>query len=205
MLPDRIRPSVARAALVAAVVALALTASLDAKKIRVTVKHDPAFDFAGLKTWTWHPEGAGDVKAALSAETKPEEIRQKVEPTILAAIEQELASRGLVKTTGGNAQLFVNYYLLLTAGSASQQMGEFVAAVPEWGLPPLSGATQSLRVYAQGALVVDITSPVSRTVVWRGMAETEIDKIREAAERDQRLRSSIREMLAQFPPKPKSK
>src|SRR6185437_2795838 len=55
-----------------AVAAVGLTIStgpVDAAKTDINVEYDKTFSFAGLKTWTWHPEGKGKVLLALTAES----------------------------------------------------------------------------------------------------------------------------------------
>jgi len=105
-------------ALVAVAVALAA--------VDVKVEHDESFDFASAHTWAWHPEGAGKVITMTSKYDNAEEIQQRLEPTILAAIEAELLKRGLTHADSGEPDFYVSYYLLLRIGASSQQMGQFI-------------------------------------------------------------------------------
>ena len=43
------------------------TIAIEAAKTDITVDADKTFSFAGLRSWAWHPEGAGDVRMAISA------------------------------------------------------------------------------------------------------------------------------------------
>jgi len=180
-------------ALVAVAVALAA--------VDVKVEHDESFDFASAHTWAWHPEGAGKVITMTSKYDNAEEIQQRLEPTILAAIEAELLKRGLTHADSGEPDFYVSYYLLLRIGASSQQMGQFIN--PAWGLPPIRGATQSGRTYEEGSLAIDLSNAKERRTVWRGVAAAEVNRQRPEDERLKLIRDAIAQTLAQYPPKPK--
>lgn len=186
--------------LLALLLAVAVT-SVDAEKFKISIKHDEEFAFLGLRTWAWHPDGKGDVKTLVTADDKSELVRQRFEPIIVPAVEEELPKRGFVLASGTAPDLYVNYYILVTAGSSSQQMGQFLPAVPEWGLPAMSGAATSFRAFAVGSVVIDIIAPSLKSVVWRGVAQAELDLEEKVADRQKRVRVAIHDILAKFPPK----
>jgi len=178
--------------LVAAAVALAA--------VDVKVQFDETYDFSTAHTWAWHPDSAGKVITMTSKYDNAEEIQKRLEPTVLASIEQGLTSRGLTQTTG-EPDFYVSYYLLLRVGASSQQMGQFIN--PAWGLPPIRGATQSGRVYEEGSLAIDLSDPGARRTVWRGVAAAEVNRQRPEEERLKLIRDAIAQTLAQYPPQPK--
>jgi len=94
--------------------------------------------------------------------------------------------------------------VLATVGQMSQYMGQFVAAVPEWGLPPFAPSTTALEIYAVGTLILDVTAPAKNAIVWRGSAQRKIDLERPDKERREILERAIRDLIKQFPP-PKKK
>jgi hypothetical protein len=185
----------------AAVLAVAswLTVDVGTAKVRISAHRDEAFDFRGLRTWAWHPTGAGDVRMALTPDDNPAAVRQRFEPTIKDAVRQELARRRLNPAAAEQADLHVIYYLLISTNMSAQTLGEFAPAVPDWGLPPFSGATTSLRVIEQGSLVLDVTSRARTSLVWRGVAQAEIHRQRTDAERQVRIRDVIRQLIDKFP------
>lgn len=167
---------------------------------KVRVQIDKAFDFRGLRTWAWHPTGAGDVRMALTPDDNPEAVGARFEPVIKDAVEQELTKRQLMQAPADGApQLYVHYYLLVSTSMSTQTMGQFVPSVPDWGLPPFTAATQSLRVFPQGSLLIDVTAAATRAIVWRGLAEGEIQLNRAPEARDARLGAAIGELLKKFP------
>jgi hypothetical protein len=176
---------------------------VEAAKTDIKVQYDKAFSFEGLKTWAWHPDGAGEVRLAVSSSDDPKAVAARVDPIIVPAVEREMAARGFTKVADG-AQLHVHYYVLATVNMMTQTMGQFLPAVPEWGLPPFNAQTTALSIYPVGTLILDVTSPAVKAIVWRGDAERKINLERPDTERRKVLESAIRDLLKRFPPKPKS-
>ena len=169
--------------------------------VKVRSEYDKSFDFRGLTTWAWHPEGAGDVRMAVTADDNPAAMKERFEPVILDAVQKEMAGRGLnLADASGTPQLYVNYYVLISTNQSRQTMGQFLPTVPEWGIPPFSyGATQSLKVFEEGSLVLDVTSAKTRQLIWRGMAVAELQRKSAPQDRDTRLRAAIAEVVKKFP------
>jgi hypothetical protein len=169
-------------------------------KIKIRADYDKTFNFAALKSWTWHPEGAGEVKMAVTPDDNPEDIRARFEPVIKDAVAQALAGSGLT-SAAGEADCQVLYYLLISTNMNSQQMGQFLPSTVQWGLPLFAPQTTALKVIEQGSLVVDVIAPALKTTVWRGVAQAEINAQRTDAERTERIRGVVRDMFKDFPPK----
>src|SRR6476646_1873451 len=153
--------------LVVVVLAAAAAAAPRAAKTDITAEFDKTFSVAGLRTWAWHPDGAGEVKMAVSSGDNPQRVAGRVDPIILPAVERELRTRGFTKTDGA-ADLQVHYYVLATVQTSSQYMGQFIAPIPEWGVPPFAPVTTAVEIFPFGTLLIDITSPVKKAIVWRG-------------------------------------
>ena len=186
-----------------AVVALLMTmgTAIAVAGVKVQTQRDPKFDFSQLKTWSWNPSGPGDVKVWVTAESKSEPVKRKYEPVIMQAVEDELARRGLSRASATPPDFNVTYYLLITVGTDAQHMGQFLPAVAQWGLPPFAPQTTALSVYPQGSLVLDIASPDPSHVVWRAVAQAEIDLERTEAQRAVRIRNVVRDVVAKLPRK----
>lgn len=191
-------PGVALAAVVALVAAAGITSR--AAKTDITANFDKTFAFGGLKTWAWHPDGAGEVKMAVSASDDPKRVAGRVDPVILPAIERELRTRGFTKTDGA-ADFYVHYYVLATVQTSSQYAGQFLAPIPEWGVPPFAPVTTAVEIFPFGTLLIDITSPAKKAIVWRGSAQRKIDLEKPDNERRAVLERAIRDLIARFPPK----
>jgi len=176
--------------------------TFEAAKIKITTQHHQTYPFANVKTWDWSPDGHGEVKLATTADADPERLRERVEPVLVPAIEREMKARGLEKVSA-SPDVLVNYYVLVVIGQSSQYMGQFLPSTPEWGVPIVMGGTQALRAYPVGTVLIDMVAPSLKSVVWRGAAQAEVDLDKKPEERRVRLEQAVRDMLKQFPPKPK--
>lgn len=171
---------------------------------KIKIQSNPAFNFAGLKTWAWNPSAPGDVKVWVTAESKSEPVKKQYEPVLMQAVEDELAKVGLTKASGAAPPDFlVTYYMLITVGSTEHQMGQFLPVVTEWGVPPFTAQTTALSVYPMGTLVLDVASPDVQHVVWRAVAQAEIDLEKTEAQRTVRIKSVVHDVVAKLPRKNK--
>jgi hypothetical protein len=109
----------------------------------------------------------------------------------------------LLLATNGKPDIVIHYYVLIGPNSESQFRGQFVGAVPPWGLPDFAMTTTSFKVFEQGTVVLDLMDAARKEIVWRGIAETEIQRQRTLAEREVRIRSGVADLLKKFPPKAK--
>jgi len=174
---------------------------VSAAKTDIKIDFDTKFTFAGLRKWAWHRDGSGDVKMAISSRDDPKRLAARVDPVIVPAVEKELGAKGLVKSQDG-VELYAHYYVLATVGTMAQVQGQFVAAVPAWGLPPFTASTSALSVYPTGTLIIDLTTPDGQ-IVWRGAAQRKLDLDSSDAERRKVLERAITDLFKDFPPKPK--
>ena len=95
----------------------------------------------------------------------------------------------------------MTYYVLITVAQGSQEMGQFLPPMAQYGVPMFAPATQSLSIYPQGTLVLDIASPDPAHVVWRAVAQAEVELDRTEAQRGARLRNIIKDVVAKLPRK----
>jgi len=191
---------VAAAAVAVAVGWLPVPARVDAAKTDIRVDYDKTFSFAGLRTWKWHPDGAGDVRLAVSSQDDPAQVAARVDPVIIPAVEREMTARGFARAVDG-ADIQLHYYVLATVKHSAQTQGQFLPAVPEWGLPPFAPVTTALSIYPVGTLIIDVTSAAAKAIVWRGAAERKIDLERPDDQRRKVLERAIHDLLGKFPPK----
>ncbi|HSP92716.1 MAG TPA: DUF4136 domain-containing protein [Vicinamibacterales bacterium] len=180
---------------------LALAVAVVQAGVKVRADFDKDYDFSKARTFGWDPDGAGEVKLLMREGGDPEQIRARWEPTIKDAVEQQMTKRGLVAAASGTPDLVMHYYFLSGPSSESQFRGQFVGAVPPWGLPDFAMTTTSFKIFEQGTLVLDFVDGPKRQIVWRGVAEAEVDRQRSPVEREKRLREAVGELLKKFPPK----
>jgi hypothetical protein len=187
-------------AMIAALLALfAVARPPQAAKTDIRIEYDKAFSFAGLRTWTWHPDGAGDVRLAVSSQDDPKRVASRVDPIIIPTVEREMTARGFSKAD--DAALRLHYYVLVRINQSAQVAGQFLPAVPEWGVPPFVPSTTALSIYPVGSLLIDVTSTTKQAIVWRGAAERDVDLERPDADRRKILERAIHDLISRFPPK----
>ena len=190
-----------RALVVVAVLALGVAVVHAGVKVRA--EFDKEYDFSKARTFGWHPDGAGEVKLLMREGGDPEQIRIRWEPTIKDAVEKGMTQRGLAPAASGVPDLYLNYYFLSGPNSEAQTRGQFIGAVPPWGVPDFEMTTTSLKIFEQGTLILDIIDGPKRQIAWRGIAEAEVNRQNTAAKREQRIREAVGELLKKYPPKAK--
>jgi hypothetical protein len=140
------------------------------------------------------------VRLAVSSHDDPAQVAARVDPVIIPAVEREMPARGFARAVD-RADIYLHYYVLATVRQSAQTQGQFLPAVPEWGLPPFAPVTTALSIYPVGTLIIDVTSAAAKTIVWRGAAERKIDLERPDDQRRKVLERAIRDLLGKFPPK----
>ena len=181
---------------IAAAVAMMLVGEPIAAKVKVRTQFDKAFDFAKVRPWSWNSSGAGDVIMARTPDDDPATMKQKAEPVILQGVEEGMRLKKYEQTPEAG-DLRVTYYLLLTLGTSTQTLGQFLPSVPDWGVPPFSPSTTSLEVIQRGSLVLDAS--VNGELVWRGIGEGSIKMDVDYGRRLELLREAVREVVRRLP------
>lgn len=185
-----------------------MIALVEAAKIKVKAEPDPLYDFATVKTWAWDAD-AGDVIMARTQRDDPAPLKARIDPLIRKYVAAAMMKKGLSEASGGTPDVHLHYYVLITVGQSGQYMGQFLPAVPYWGLPAFSaGATTSLSVVTKGSLVLDALLPGTvgeRKVIWRGIAESTVGDGDSTAEREARIRDATAGLVQKFPLQKKKK
>jgi hypothetical protein len=167
--------------------------------IKLRVDFEKEYDFSKVKTVAWS-DGVGDIMLARSTKDDPDAMRERAQPIIVNTVASVLPARGL-QLVKDKADLTLRYYMLLTIGNQNQYMGQFVPSVLDWGLPLFAPATTSYKVINSGSLVLDLRA--ADKVVWRAVAEAEIQMDAPAAKREKILTSAVTDAFAKYPPKQK--
>ena len=177
---------------------------LQGAKIKTQAQADPQFSIAGVRTWAWTPGGAGDVYMARSADDDAAVVKKRIDPLIVAAIAKEAGLAGLTPAASAEtADINFHYYALATVGMDAQVIGQFLPAVTAWGVPPFLASTQSLEIITRGSLVLDVSSPKAGRVVWRGVAQTDLDYAPTDAKRNAIINDAAHELVKRLPLKNK--
>ena len=159
---------------------------------------DKNTDFSRFKTYEWVTiKDAGQLDSLRDKQVK-------------AAVEAELAQRGLRRVEGETADLFIGYQ------AAIGQEKEFTSFSSGWGYGagwygggwygyPGGGMTtgQTSTIYT-GQLAIDMYDPANKDLVWRGVASKTLDRKAKPDKQQKNLTKAVAKLFKNYPPKPKS-
>jgi hypothetical protein len=174
--------------------AMVLTPAL-ALAQKTSYDYDKSADFAAFKTY------------ALQEGTKVGQ--QLVDERIVAAIEAELAAKGLTKSESA-PDLFVVYHV---AFDKKQDISTYSSGYAGgygrygWGYGggfASGSSTTQVRDILVGTLVIDIADAKKKQVAWRGMGVKEVDTQAKPEKRDKSINAAVKKILKDFPPRPKT-
>jgi Domain of unknown function (DUF4136) len=131
-----------------------------------------------------------------------------IDNRIVAAIETELAAKGLKKSEAAS-DIVVVYHVAFDKQQDIQAYTSGFGGYGGYGYRYGGGwgsTTTDVRVnqILVGTLVVDIADSAKKEVVWRGMGVKEIDTQAKADKRDKNINSAVKKILKDFPPKKKA-
>jgi hypothetical protein len=170
---------------------LASASSAIAQDVRYNFDKDT--DFSKFKTYKW---------VELKSAQKPDELTAK---QIKAAIDAELAKKGLTETNSDDADLYIGYQ------TAIGQEKQFTSYNDSWGYGPGwyrggwygggGGMTtgQTSTIYT-GQLVLDMYDTAKKDLVWRGTVSKTIDTKAKPDKREKNLQKAIAKLLKNYPP-----
>jgi hypothetical protein len=183
---------------------LALGGIVVAQKLEVKTNHDPDADFSAIKTYAWLPP-APVIKNTSDAVSNPTLSQEALGPSIVAAVDKQLAARGLVPADRDTADIHVVYFAALNVGFNQTYLGEYYGYVTGWGSPIAPGLapSTSMTVYEKGAVVIDIVQRASKRAIWRGSVVTRVHQERTLDERIARINDGVERIFKRFPIQPK--
>jgi Domain of unknown function (DUF4136) len=154
----------------------------------VTYNFDQGTDFSKFKTYKW---------VSIKNAQQVDDITAR---QLTAAIDAELAKKGLTKTDSDNADLYVGYQ---TAIGTQKQWNAYNTG---WGFGPRWGggmATATSSTIYVGALDLDMYEPADKRLVWRGVVSKTIDPNAKPDKRQKNIQKAIEKLLKNYPPKKK--
>jgi hypothetical protein len=166
-------------ALVLTVATVAIVAC--ASSITTSVDYDRSVDFSRYRTYGWLPSRIGN------------DIFEK---RLTAAIDRELAARGLVRSDRPDLLVAIH-------GRLSKEV-QYTAYDAGWGYGwrrwgargPTTVRRQEVPV---GTLVVDLVDAGEKELVWRGTATSAIDTTASVEKREAAVRESVGKLFAEYP------
>lgn len=174
---------------------LVLLAACIASAQDVRYNFDQNADFSKYKTYKW---------VTLKNAAKLDDLLDK---QIKAAVDAELAQKGLTKVEGDNADLYVGYQ------AAVNQEKQFTSYSSDWGYGggwyrggwygPTGGMStttgQTSTIY-KGQLAIDMYDSANHSLVWRGLGSKTIDPKAKPEKQQKNLKKAVDKILKNYPP-----
>jgi hypothetical protein len=156
----------------------------------VSYNFDQKADFAKFKTYKWVP-----IKDAM-------QVDQLIVQQIKAAIDAELTKKGLSKTDGDKADLYIGYQVAI---GQEKQINAYNTGGMGWGYGARWGGyggmtTATTSTINIGTLVLDMYDPAAKQLVWRGQAQKTIDANAKPDKRQKNLAKAAAKLLKNYPP-----
>jgi len=151
----------------------------------VTTQAMPGVDFAKFHTYKW---------VSIEGGQHPDQI---VDAEIKQSVDSQLAAKGLTKTDGEKADLFVAYQVAVDQEKQWNAYG-MGGGVRFGGMGTATSSTISV-----GSLALDMYDPAAKQLVWKGTATKTLDPSKDQAKNQKKLDKAMEKLLKDFPPKHK--
>jgi hypothetical protein len=149
----------------------------------VTTNSMPGTDFTKYHTYKW---------VAIQGATYPNQI---VDAQIKNSIDSQLAAKGLTKTDGDKADLYIGYQASV---DKEKQWNAYGTGGLRWGGGMANASSSTISV---GTLVLDMYDPSTKQLVWTGRATKTIDPNANQEKRQKNLDKAMQKLLKNYPPK----
>jgi hypothetical protein len=159
--------------------------------IRVRTEADPRASFDGLATYGW-------ATVSQSVARDPHAENPILDARIRLAVDNELAARGFKKQESGTPDFLVGYHAAIQEKLSVQYVDDYYG----YSYTNRTRAPRaSYYTYEEGTLVVDVSLPDPRRLIWRAIARAEVTPGQSQEKGDRRLAEAVRKMFDRFPAK----
>jgi len=159
----------------------------------VRYNFDRSTDFSKFKTYKW---------VMLKDAARVNDLTGK---QIMAAVDAQLATKGLSKVDSDNADLYIGYQ------AAVGQEKEFTSFSSDWGYgggwyrggwygPGMSTTTGQTSTIYVGQLALDMYDSANHDLVWRGVASKTLDPKAKPEKQAKNLNKAVAKLLKNYPP-----
>ena len=149
----------------------------------VRTNHMPGIDFSKYHSYKWVLiEGGAHPDQILDAEIKQ-------------SIDRQLSAKGMTKTEGDDANLFVAYQIAVDKEKQWNAYG-IGGGVRFGGMGSATSSTINI-----GTLVLDLYDPATKQLVWTGHVTKTIDPSKSQEKNQKNLDKTMAKLLKDYPPK----
>jgi len=158
---------------------------------------DKEKDFSKFKSYKW---------VTIKGADQPDELTGK---RIMAAVDAELATKGLTKTDSDTADLYLAYQTAIGTEKQFTSYNTGWGYGPGWGAGWYGGGMSSTTTYGStstvyvGQLDLSMYYPATKQLVWRGVASKTLDPKAKPEKKEKNIGKAVQKLLKNFPPKQK--
>jgi hypothetical protein len=185
-----------RLCLLSMILILLAAGSVIAQDVRYNF--DKSASFANYKTYKWVAlKGAAELDTLMDGQIK-------------AAMDSQLALKGLRRVEGETADLFIGYQ------AAIAQEKQFTSYSSDWGYGPgwgragwygggggMSTTTGQTSTIYVGQLAVDMYDATKQNLVWRGLVSKTLDAKAKPEKQQKNLNKALTKLFKNYPPQVK--
>jgi hypothetical protein len=159
--------------------------------IKVWAETDPTASFEGLRSYTW-----AEVSQSIEIENDPHRENPILDRRIRLIVENELAARGFEKVAEGTPDFLIGYHAAVQEQLDIRYVDDYYAYAYTYRARP---PRRTVYVYERGTLVLDVSLPEPKRLIWRAIASAEVTPGESQEAGDKRLAEAVRKMFDKFP------
>jgi hypothetical protein len=179
-------------------VAILLLGVIPALAQDVRYDFDKEKDFSKYRTYKW---------VQIKGADQPDDLTAK---QITAAIDAELATKGLTKTDVDDSDLYVGYQTAIGTEKEFTSFNTGWGYGPGWGggwygyggMASTSTYGSTSTVYV-GTLDLSMYDSAQKELVWRGSASKTLDPKAKPEKKEKNIKKAVTKLLKNYPPKEK--
>ncbi|MEC4728245.1 DUF4136 domain-containing protein [Shewanella sp. D64] len=187
---------------------LSLSALSACSSMRSSSDYDPAINFSDIKTFAWVEQKSQDNSYHLDG---------LMDQRVRAAVDKQLALKGLKLTNAETADVLVNYLTKVDKKINVDTFNTNYGYNPYgygynpygygygWGMSRSMNTQTTVREYEVGTLILDMIDRESGRLIWRGTVTDTIRNENTPGERVGIVNEAVSSMLMDYPPKPTAK
>jgi hypothetical protein len=159
----------------------------------VRYNFDKGADFTGFKTYKW---------VVLKGASPLSELADR---QIKAAVDAELAKKGLTKSEGETADLYIGYQAAIDTEKQYTSFDTGWGYGPGWGYGGWYGGgggmtTGSTSTIYVGQIALDMYAATPQQLVWRGVVSKTLDQNAKPEKQQKNLAKAMAKLLKNYPP-----
>lgn len=170
---------------IAVIIGVVLFASGSVLAQDVTYNFAQGTNFSKFKTYKW---------VSIPGAEQPDQL---LDQQIKQSIDSQLVMKGLTKSDGDNADLYIGYQVSITQERQWNAYG--MGGGPGWRMGGGMGTATSTTIQI-GTLDLDMYDQAGKQLVWRGSATKTLNPPKDPEKKQKNLDKAMAKLLKNFPP-----